>query len=340
MLLVVLASVFLCNAKVFVSLTFDDTLVEHSALAKVLESYGMKGVFYMNSGRITGNEKRYLRLPQALEIQNAGHEIGGHTITHANLTDLTPEDQYAEICGDVANFTKMGIDVSSFAIPYGQYNNYSLAYGKECGYKSFRRSGGIGCPACPAATQYRVCIGCPPGIVIPFTSENVLYPLRSMSFRTNFVDLFLQTMEYARERSARRNTFLWLIFIFHDDDNNPEFGDTNSTISLSQLTTILDWIQLNNDEVATATIKDVISANGTDYNLLFSANQVPNATTATPPTTTVTTTPAALGGLGVGGAVGVAIGGFLLLAAIPVSAFVISKRRKTLRIAENAAVEV
>jgi peptidoglycan/xylan/chitin deacetylase (PgdA/CDA1 family) len=194
------------SAKVFVSLTFDDTLVEHAGIAKTLESYGMKGVFFMNSGRI-GSERRYLTLPQVLAIQSGGHEIGGHTVSHSNLTALSEEDQYAEMCGDVANFEKNGVSVSNFAVPFGQYNNVTVALGKGCGYKSFRRSGGVGCPGCPASAQYRVCLNCAPGVTVPFPGTDSLFPLRSMSFRTYFLDLFLQTLEYARLRTAERNTF-------------------------------------------------------------------------------------------------------------------------------------
>jgi len=336
------------TAKVFVSFTFDDTLVEHADIAKTLESYNMKGVFFMNSGRI-GTDRRYLTLPQVLAIQSGGHEIGSHTVTHANLTSLTDDLQYAEICGDAANFTKIGISTTDFAVPFGQYTNVTIALAKSCGFQSFRRSGGIGCPGCPASAQYNVCLGCPPGVTVPFTGTDSLFPLRSLSFRSYFLDLFLQTLEYARQRSAVRNTYLWLVFIFHDD-YSADFGVSNTTVTNDQLMILLDWIRDHNNEVTTVTIRDVVATNefnGTtaernaQFDALFFANQIPNATVTASFQTTTSPTTVDLGGLGVGGVAGVAIGGFLVLGLIPLSAYVINKKRRTsMKIAENAAVEV
>jgi peptidoglycan/xylan/chitin deacetylase (PgdA/CDA1 family) len=72
------------NAKLFLSLTFDDGLPEHYQVSTILQSYGMLGTFYINSGRLNVNGR--ISINQMLDMQTNNHEIAGHTVNHLNLT--------------------------------------------------------------------------------------------------------------------------------------------------------------------------------------------------------------------------------------------------------------
>lgn len=61
-----------------VSLTFDDTHVEHRWAAEALSRRGMVGTFYVNSERVGGSG--YLSAKDLREMEAQGHEIGGHTL--------------------------------------------------------------------------------------------------------------------------------------------------------------------------------------------------------------------------------------------------------------------
>jgi peptidoglycan/xylan/chitin deacetylase (PgdA/CDA1 family) len=64
-------------------------------------------------------------------------EIGGHTVSHAQLTALTPAEQRAEIqVGKERLEEILGRPIESFAFPYGDQNPASIACVKELGFKS------------------------------------------------------------------------------------------------------------------------------------------------------------------------------------------------------------
>ena len=67
----------------------------------MLESHGMRGTFYVNSGTIA-SKPYFMNWPQVDALAAAGHEIGGHTIDHKRLTTLTADEQRREVCDDAA----------------------------------------------------------------------------------------------------------------------------------------------------------------------------------------------------------------------------------------------
>jgi Polysaccharide deacetylase len=83
----------------YVSLTFDDATASQASAVSSMAAHGMRGTFYVNSGDV-GSDPYFMTWPQIQAIAAAGHEIGGHTTTHADLTTLSPAMQTVEICGD------------------------------------------------------------------------------------------------------------------------------------------------------------------------------------------------------------------------------------------------
>ncbi|MFF0310112.1 polysaccharide deacetylase family protein [Streptosporangium sp. NPDC004379] len=140
------------RAKAIVSLTFDDGDATHPAVARMLERHGMRGTFYVNTGTV-GHERKLTRRGLAA-IARAGHEIGGHTLTHLRLPELTVAEQRAQICDDRRKLVSWGYRPVTLAYPFGSVDARAEAAARRCGYDAARDVGGLRefpCPACPAA---------------------------------------------------------------------------------------------------------------------------------------------------------------------------------------------
>ncbi|PLR69568.1 polysaccharide deacetylase family protein [Bacillus sp. UMB0893] len=79
-----------------VLLTIDDAPDKNSLeMAHILKELGVKAIFFVNGHFIDSEEeKKVLK-----EIHDLGFPIGNHTLTHANLKDLSIEEQRKEIIG-------------------------------------------------------------------------------------------------------------------------------------------------------------------------------------------------------------------------------------------------
>jgi peptidoglycan/xylan/chitin deacetylase (PgdA/CDA1 family) len=143
------------TASTTVSITFDDALAEQNAAADILHRRGLNGTFYIISGAVgtpghfdQGDLKRLVSL---------GHEIGGHSVSHRDLTTLPADEARREVCADRATLARWGFRVASFSYPYASHNRSIEAIVRDCGYNSARLGGGIlrpgtdprGCPRCP-----------------------------------------------------------------------------------------------------------------------------------------------------------------------------------------------
>jgi len=125
-----------------VSIDFDDALANQLEALPILEQYDVKATFYVLHPRLKEGG-RYFTVRDALEIQAAGHEIGGHTLTHPKLAQLSEEEQYKEVCEDRALLLHEGLHVVNFSYPSGSYNATTQAIVGECGYESARTTGGL-----------------------------------------------------------------------------------------------------------------------------------------------------------------------------------------------------
>lgn len=102
-------------------LTFDDAY--ESAYTQVLPSlrkYGMIGTFFVPSGFVERELPGYMNWAQVKALYDAGMEIGGHTVNHADLTLKTPAQAEQEIAQARQMIEdKLGDRVQVFAYPYG-----------------------------------------------------------------------------------------------------------------------------------------------------------------------------------------------------------------------------
>lgn len=124
-----------------VSLTFDDGLASHARAADLLESRGLRGTFYVPSG-LLGKPGR-LDWGDLVRLAERGHEIGGHTESHAALTEIPLEQARQEIARDRDALTSRGLDPSSFAYPYGKFTDEIADLVRALGYAAARGVGGV-----------------------------------------------------------------------------------------------------------------------------------------------------------------------------------------------------
>src|SRR6266568_3516910 len=146
-----------------VSLTFDDGSASQYSTLSMLSARGMNGTYYINSG-LVGSSGYYMTWPQLHDLYNAGNEIGGHTVDHKNLTQLSTADATAEVCNDRTNLLNNGFSpVTSFAYPYAASNTSVEQIVQGCGYSSGRTVGninGITPPPGPDTTPPATTISC------------------------------------------------------------------------------------------------------------------------------------------------------------------------------------
>lgn len=121
-----------------VVLTFDDGYEDFywNALP-ILKKYHVKATIYIITNFIgrRGNPP-YLTVKELEEIRDSGLvEIGAHTLDHAFLKGLKIDVARKEIFGSKAALEKLlGIQVVSFAYPYGAFDKQALELTKAAGF--------------------------------------------------------------------------------------------------------------------------------------------------------------------------------------------------------------
>ncbi|MBI4698012.1 MAG: polysaccharide deacetylase family protein [Nitrospirae bacterium] len=118
-----------------VLITFDDGFADNYERGfKLLDAYGMRGTFFIVSGK-TGAPDR-LSAAQAGEMASSGMEIGAHTRTHARLPELDAARIGEEVTGSKKDIEDMlGLPVTSFAYPYGLFNDTCVEAVRKAGFK-------------------------------------------------------------------------------------------------------------------------------------------------------------------------------------------------------------
>jgi len=141
-------------APTIVSLTFDDGNADQLAALPVLSRYGMHGTFYVISGSV--GAPGYLTRADLATIAADGHEIGGHTVSHPDLTGVPADEAARQICDDRVTLAGWGFRPTSFAYPYAAYTTATEAAVAGCGYNSARALGDLasahGCTGCDLAS--------------------------------------------------------------------------------------------------------------------------------------------------------------------------------------------
>ena len=171
-----------------VSLTFDDGDADNYSVRSVLAENNLLATFYVVSGFTNSNG--YMTDDQLRDLYNDGNEIGGHTLSHIKLTEVRGADLKREVCQDRSNLVAYGFEVTSFAYPFGYYDNEAKQAVMDCGYGNARGvSGG-------------------PETIQPADK----YGLRAMPYIVSDTR-FPKMTRYVTE--VENNGGGWVIFVFH-----------------------------------------------------------------------------------------------------------------------------
>ena len=117
-------------------------------LVRILDEYGMKGTFNINSGLYApeghvwpeGQIHRRMSRQACLELfKDSGHEIAVHCLKHESLTELPANAMIHEVVADRINLEKeYGGMIRGMAYPFGSFNDMAVEVLKNCGIRYAR----------------------------------------------------------------------------------------------------------------------------------------------------------------------------------------------------------
>jgi peptidoglycan/xylan/chitin deacetylase (PgdA/CDA1 family) len=109
------------NSK-FVILTFDDGYKsQYTTVKPILDKYGFKGTFYVVCNYAQKIDTDRMNWTEIKDLHQQGHDIGSHTMNHADLTQLPANRIDYEIGTSKQCLKGNGInDVTSFAYPFAK----------------------------------------------------------------------------------------------------------------------------------------------------------------------------------------------------------------------------
>jgi peptidoglycan/xylan/chitin deacetylase (PgdA/CDA1 family) len=205
-----------------VSLTFDDGDADQSIAASILAQHELRGTFYIITGAV--GSPGYLTLSDVRRLAAAGNEIGGHTVSHLDLTRVALLEARRQVCASRAILTGWGFQVTSFAYPDGSQNPAVRRIVQECGYNSGRLDGGLRSPTCDDCAAA--------GPFQPTDAEGVETPDQVDNTWT------LADLQYSV--TAAEQTGGWVPLVFHHICDTPVCGPLS--VRASTLREFTDWL--------------------------------------------------------------------------------------------------
>ena len=119
--------------KKILTFSFDDGITQDERFINILNKYGLKCTFNLNSellgkeGYLTiqGKKINHTKIaPELIKDIYKGHEVASHTLTHPNLTTLSPEEVVRQVENDRSKLSELvGYEVQGFAYPCGGINS-------------------------------------------------------------------------------------------------------------------------------------------------------------------------------------------------------------------------
>jgi peptidoglycan/xylan/chitin deacetylase (PgdA/CDA1 family) len=115
-------------------ITFDDGHVDNYTNAfPIMQKYGFKGALYIVSNFM--DTSGYLSHEQILEMYHAGWDVGNHSMNHFDMTVLDAVTLHREIVESKKKLEDvLGIDIPTFAYPFGAKNGTVVAEVRAAGY--------------------------------------------------------------------------------------------------------------------------------------------------------------------------------------------------------------
>lgn len=131
------------------NVTYDDGILQDVRFVKLLNKYGLKGTFNLNSALMKnefewthecGLVVKRLKGEDAVSLYS-GHEVASHTATHPYMENLTKEEIIRELISDKETLEKLfSKEIKGFAVPFDFYSELIEECVKECGFEYARIS--------------------------------------------------------------------------------------------------------------------------------------------------------------------------------------------------------
>ena len=121
-----------------VTLSYDDGVIYDKKLIEILDKYGLKCTFNLNSGLYETGEK--LKKDEATIVySNPNFEVACHGACHLSLDEVSNEIALNDVMTDRINLEKQfGRMIKGFAYANGSYSNRVIQILKDCGIKYAR----------------------------------------------------------------------------------------------------------------------------------------------------------------------------------------------------------
>ena len=131
------------------NITYDDGVLQDVRFVAMLNKYGIKGTFNLNS-ELMKNEFSWIH-PNGMQVKRLsvenvkhlydGHEVASHTLTHPYMYNLSDEELYHQMKRDKDNLEKLfEREVQGFAVPFDYYDDRIAECAKACGFAYARKS--------------------------------------------------------------------------------------------------------------------------------------------------------------------------------------------------------
>jgi peptidoglycan/xylan/chitin deacetylase (PgdA/CDA1 family) len=127
--------------KPYIVLSSDDGFKNNLNAALIAEKYGAKICFFINPGviglsnintieeycakKLNFPPVEFLTWDDVKLLQNAGHEIGSHTMQHINIAKSTIEEIETDMAASFSILKEKCGDIKHFAFPYGRVFHFS-----------------------------------------------------------------------------------------------------------------------------------------------------------------------------------------------------------------------
>lgn len=125
------------------TLSYDDGVEQDVRLIDIMNKFGLKGTFNLNSGEYaeegtvfeSGRVHRRMTMERVSEVyKKSGQEVAVHGLTHPFLEQLPKNVCVREICQDRANLEEQfGSIIRGMAYPFGTYNDEVVEILRENG---------------------------------------------------------------------------------------------------------------------------------------------------------------------------------------------------------------
>lgn len=124
--------------------SFDDGVIDDVRLVKLLNKYGLKSTFNLNSGMLSNRIVKWVfkdvKPVRSLYYSEApnlydGHEIASHTVNHIDPCEAVPIAFYNELLLDKIYLEALyKTEIKGMAFPGGRYNDEITEMIKNMGY--------------------------------------------------------------------------------------------------------------------------------------------------------------------------------------------------------------